>query len=545
MEVQKRGCVRSRTTAVGTARLGLWLLMMGAAWMAGCDSQKETSPPETTEAAGGSGEGTAESKTAEAKGTPAKPKNPPMLEGWEKPDLLLVLTGEQKGFIEPCGCSETQSGGFSRRADFFNQIHKKGWETLPLDLGETLKRSRPQDQIKFESILKGLSEMHYGALGLGRSEIRIGADRLLANHQPDAPEGIPFVSANIILFDTPDLGTPLRYKVIERNGIKVAVTSILGKTYSEEVAPPAGVTADYKIEAAEKVLPEVIKQMMEEKPDLMVLLSQATEKESEELAKQFPEFQIVVTAEGVEDGEIKPREIGKTWVVVAGAKGKHLAAIGYFKSGPMKYELIELDNQRFGETPQMRELMKAYQDQLQSQEIDLNVTTIAHTRETGFVGAQKCGECHTKAFAKWKSGEMEPVGHARAFRSLKEGRPGQKEGWVSRIHDPECLACHVTGWNSQEVLRFETGFVSEEKTPHLMNQQCENCHGPGERHSQLETDWKKTLKMSDAILASRKEMHLDRAVAKDKTCFQCHDHENSPKFDFDKYWAKIAHPGRD
>ena len=39
-----------------------------------------------------------------------------------------------------------------------------------------------------------------------------------------------------------------------------------------------------------------------------------------------------------EDGEIQPRKIGKSWLVVAGAKGKHLAGIGYYKSKPDQME---------------------------------------------------------------------------------------------------------------------------------------------------------------------------------------------------------------
>jgi hypothetical protein len=457
------------------------------------------------------------------------------------------LTGEQRGFLEPCGCSENQSGGFSRRADFFEQIRNKQWEYLPLDLGETLKRSRVQDQVKFSKLLEGMGEMKYGALGLGRAEIRIGADQLLANHQPDAPGGIPFVSANVVLFESPELGTPLAFKLIERNGVRIGVTSVIGKGYREELQPVGGGHADYKIEDPEPALRKVVEKLKEEKADLLVLLSQSPEKESEELAKSFPEFNIVLTAGGVEDGEIQPRKIGKSWLVVAGAKGKHLAGIGYYKSKPdqMKYELVELDNQRFGETGSMRELMRAYQEQLLSRNIAVDVSTISHSSDAEFVGAQKCGECHTKAYMKWKLGEMEIVGHARAFRSIQEGRVGQKEEWISRIHDPECLACHVTGWSPQDLLRYESGFVSEKETPHLLGQQCENCHGPGSKHVKLETDWKKTLKMTDAIQASRKQMHLDKGVAKDKTCYQCHDPDNSPKFDFDKYWKKIEHLGRD
>src|SRR5690606_15873840 len=102
-----------------------------------------------------------------------------------------------------------------------------------------------------------------------------------------------------------------------------------------------------------------------------------------------------------------------------------------------------------------------------------------------FVGAAKCGECHIKAYAKWKTSK-----HAQAYESLSRGRKGQEENWISRIHDTECLSCHVTGWHPQNVVRYDSGFLSEEATPHLKGQQCENCHGPGSRHSEVEANWK-------------------------------------------------------
>ena len=39
----------------------------------------------------------------------------PLFDGWKKPAAVLVLSGEQHGFFEPCGCAEHQSGGFARR----------------------------------------------------------------------------------------------------------------------------------------------------------------------------------------------------------------------------------------------------------------------------------------------------------------------------------------------------------------------------------------------------------------------------------------------
>ena len=30
-----------------------------------------------------------------------------------------------------------------------------------------------------------------------------------------------------------------------------------------------------------------------------------------------------------------------------------------------------------------------------------------------------------------------------------------------------------------------------------------------------------------------------------KMCMQCHDQDNSPEFDFQKYWPKVKHEGKD
>ncbi|MEZ5950601.1 MAG: hypothetical protein R3C12_15575 [Planctomycetaceae bacterium] len=45
-------------------------------------------------------------------------------------------------------------GGISRRADLFRQLREdKQWPVVGLDLGDTMKRSRQQDKIKFGVLL--------------------------------------------------------------------------------------------------------------------------------------------------------------------------------------------------------------------------------------------------------------------------------------------------------------------------------------------------------------------------------------------------------
>jgi hypothetical protein len=48
-------------------------------------------------------------------------------------------------------------------------------------------------------------------------------------------------------------------------------------------------------------------------------------------------------------------------------------------------------------------------------------------------------------------------------------------------------------------------------------------------------------KLDDA----RKLMRVTLKTARDSQCIICHDLDNSPNFEFDKYWKRIAHPGLD
>src|SRR5690606_22104103 len=112
--------------------------------------------------------------------------------------------------------------------------------------------------------------------------------------------------------------------------------------------------------------------------------------------------------------------------------------------------------------------------------------------------------------------------------------------WIDRKWDAECLACHVTGWDPQEAFRYQSGFVDEMTTAHLANNQCENCHGPGSRHVEIENGDGTPAES----LAERELMRLKLDVAERK-CRQCHDADNDPHFNFDEYWPKIAHPWKD
>ncbi len=478
----------------------------------------------------------------------------PMLEGWKKPALAIVFSGEQHGYMEPCGCSITQSGGLSRRADCFRQIAKeKGWPLTALDLGGLVRKDNEQNKFKFQVMLAALNELGYKGMALGTEELQLEhltPGFLLSQSAPlNDGKSLSLVNSNVefTLFKEAGATPAVSTRIVTVDGHKFGVTAIFGKSFKSILFGPAA-DPQISVKDPEAALPAAIAALQKEKPEFLVLLAHAERDEAIALAKKFPEFQLVVTA-GPEDGNDTPQHIGKTLLVEVGQKGKHVAIVGYYpenKATPFRFELVDLDKERFKDTPAMLSRMREYQNMLKSN-YDAVLQDLPKSPAPGgdqYAGVESCKECHKKAYAVWKDTK-----HAHAYESLITGREGTPNP-IPRVHDPECLACHTTGWETQQMYRYDSGFVSAEKTPHLKGQQCENCHGPAAHHNELEAQWKKDPKsVKKAELdASRHRLHLTVDEAKKTLCYRCHDLDNDPNFtsmSFPKYWEQIAHPGKD
>ena len=98
----------------------------------------------------------------------------------------------------------------------------------------------------------------------------------------------------------------------------------------------------------------------------------------------------------------------------------------------------------------------------------------------------------------------------------------------------------MTGWNAQEFLPYESGYVSLAASAHLQGNGCENCHGPGGAHVAAEAG--RDLSLRDK---QRQAMRLTQATVELNVCVKCHDDDNIPHFNgnFAKYWQKIEHKG--
>ncbi|HEX3997991.1 MAG TPA: multiheme c-type cytochrome [Pirellulales bacterium] len=456
--------------------------------------------------------------------------NDPPFKNWPRPKAVIVCSGMQMGYIEPCGCSglENQKGGLSRRANFLNKLAADGWAVETVDVGGQIERFGKQAELKFLATSDALKTMHYTAIGFGPDDLKLPAESLTLAVTDLKQADSPFVSANVALFDFSQGLTP-RFRVSTVGGIKIGVTSILGDAEQKAINNP-----DVAFKPAQAALAEVVPQMKKAGAERMLLLAQASKDETLQLVKQFPEFDFVVVSYGAPVPPPQPDTApdAKTRLIEVSQKAEYVNVVGLFDDAehPVRFERVALDA-HWGESRDMKRVMADYQEQLKTLGLaGLNVTPEKQPSGWTYAGSQACADCHTKAFAVW-----EKTPHAKALDTLAKLNP-------PRNFDPQCLSCHVTGWDPQRFRPFEGGYESMQKTPQLAHNGCENCHGPGSEHVAIESGTKTVDdKERDRLRAA---MHVSMADA-EQGCIRCHDGDNSLNFNFKTYWPKVAHKGKD
>ena len=460
-------------------------------------------------------------------------------EGWETPQLALVFTGGLDGYVEPCGCAgiAQMKGGLSRRSAFFKEFQDKNWPYIAIDNGGFIKGFGRQEELKFFSMIipSMVDQMKYDAIGIGPNDLRLPADSLLAvtTNSPDIPS--VFTSANVGVYGfDPMLTAP--YRVIDKHGVRVGVTSIIGKSWQTNISN-RDVLRDDPIKRLRLIVP----QMEKEGCRWLILISHATVEETLAIAKEFPQFGIIVCADTPSEPPLTPKLTTDSnpaqYLIEAGEKGKFAIVLGFFGSDsatPIRYQRVAFDS-RYKNDRLVVEQMQLYQENLKT---ELETKGFAGFGMTpvpppnakllgGYVGSKKCESCHDESYRVWRRSD-----HAKAWSSLEE------TSIPPRIYDPECVCCHVVGWNPEEKYPYVGGFSNEkgQMTLDLANVGCENCHGPGEKHCAVELG-------SNEVEQERYRaaMRLTTDEIGQRMCYTCHDLDNSPDFNFDTYWQKIEH----
>jgi hypothetical protein len=400
-----------------------------------------------------------------------------------QPEPLLVLTGNELGFIRPCGCSKPALGGIHRRARALAEL-RGGREIGAVSLGNLVIEGGRQQRLKFEAFLMALAAMGYDALVPGPGEFRLGVDYLV--DEASRLVDVPFVLANAFRGEERLFKRSLPLPRI--GAVLVGLVPEMPEVHGVRVAAPADTLRDLVLE-----LP----------PGSLLLVAWMGEESGlTALAEAIPEprrERVLFLIGGTSD---IPRALGSASGVAAfsvGSKGRDLAWLLAGESG------LRIQSRRLAETiepdPDVAAILEAYRSSVKDEEI-LKSWPRAEAASV-YVGNASCQECHSGIVE-----QLADSAHMRAYATLVA---------TGDQYDPECIACHVVGFGDR------SGFVDFATTPELVNVACEACHGPGEAHA-----------MSQAPTPVGK--------VGSRHCVRCHDPDNSPQFRFETYWPKIAHP---
>ncbi len=405
--------------------------------------------------------------------------------GRQPQDVTVFISGDTAGWITPCGCTSNQSGGLSRRATLIRTA-RDVVPVMALDVGGAVVGNSPYDYVKLRAILAGQMKMDLDAFNIGGPETQFTAAQL---RKLTEDLNVPFVSAN--LRDRDDQPIAPAVRMIARGGQKIAVTGVVD---------PKLVGDDLRAIDPYRSVYDAIRGRQ---ADRIIVLAYMEEPELKELARKLPDVDAVL---GGPTGQVvPPNMVGHVLVGSSTNKGKFLLQMELPVTGTALAEIVEVSAD-IEESSQQQENLRAFYERLAEADFAPSETQFVSTRlvtaeSQQISGSESCNACHQVDNALWHDSA-----HAHAWHSLQT---------TGAQVDPACQRCHTTGYG------LNRGFETVADSKSLVDVGCENCHGPSQRH------------VAEPTIRTP-------FVAKEQ-CISCHDHENSPTFEYDSYWAEIAH----
>jgi hypothetical protein len=448
-------------------------------------------------------------------------------------EFTLVLTGELRGEIEPCGCPTLPFGGFERRQALLERVEAEGRPVFQIDAGEALLKglvadTRGDTTERADLIGELMDQVGVQTMVVGPTDVLTLGDDL-----DSFP--VPLVSATLEPWPA--------FRVLEQGGVRVGV---IGLSAAVPDQPP--VDAVDAARAALEQVPAV---------DLVIAVGNLDEQDARRVADQVQGLALVVNTRG--NSHDPPEQRDQAMLIELPDRGRYLSVLRVRVAAPGAWpvELPDdralrdwldlagrqarssepmptLDARRVQLEPEIAaayagrnvawleeiplgsdldpqdaavtELLTDFRDQRLSTAQQVASRPTARD-EVRYVSSAPCVSCHRKQMAYWAH-----TPHSEAYRSL--ARDGREQ-------DPECLECHSTGFGEPGGY----GRVDASTLRAWGGVQCEMCHGPLAGHP------------NDA--------NVQPTPVTEQTCLRCHDAANSPDFDYATYALRATCPPSD
>ena len=409
--------------------------------------------------------------------------------------LVVIVSGDTAGWLMPCGCTSNQSGGLLRRGTYVADVAKENaGDVLYLDTGGAPGGTSPYHWATFEAILAGEKLMGVAAHNLGKTELVGGVEKL---RDIARRAGVPFISANT----TDSEGKAIAPASVERTigGRRVLIVGVVSPRYA---------TPEVKVSEPRQAVLAALGSGSKTEQRSVIVLAYLPEDELNALAASLPEADAIIG--GPTGQAVAPHAVGPTLVGAATNKGKFLVRFDASPGSTWSGRVVEL-GPTFADAADQQQNVKAYLARLAKRDFAAAESGLVEVLPAGtpadyrIAGSASCAKCHEADQKVWTNSK-----HAHALATLKD------KGFDV---DPYCQSCHTTGYG------LPGGFERLSTGAQRLDVGCENCHGPSAAHvanPKRHTAW----------------------TASDQ-CLRCHDHENSPKFEYAGYWARIAHGKRE
>jgi hypothetical protein len=414
----------------------------------------------------------------------------------ERPDRLFVVsTADLKGRTSPCGC-HTPKGGFARIGTALDSLRATGAAVAYVDAGGAFPDTDGRPDLA-DYMLRTLQRLEPAAVGVAPRDLRLGVAFLRGLV---AASRLPVVCANLV--DRAS-GQPLfpATRVVEVRGVRVGLFALLGERF--DLGPARD---SLRVTDAENAAHAAVASLRARGAQVVVLLSQLGKVGGEDLATAVPGIDAVVLGRDIPVFE-QGRRVGGALLSYAGEMGQHLGVLtftidpaGRPTGGDIAVRSLGPEvRQEPGLLASVKAFEDAYNERMRAEQLatrseeDLEADPIDR-----YVGGQVCARCHTREAEQWLT-----TAHSLAWETLVREK---------KDATPECIPCHVVGY------RAPGGFRTTAQTPHLVDVQCENCHGMGTRH---EEGW--LAKLGEA------------------TCVTCHQGEHDPEFRYEERLPLVTH----
>jgi len=397
--------------------------------------------------------------------------------------IVVLFTGSELGSLRPCGCSGGQLGGLERRASLLATL--PGPNRLIVETGALTQSDREQDLIKFRILLEAFGLLGYDVVHLNSQDMKM-AGTLGVLAEGDRPFRIVTAggqSANLPRAFSKSF--TMAGRVVEVN------IAALGP----EIGGAAEIAALFPDENSTEAV------------NILIVEDAGGRTAQDILAAMPPVVDCVVCPSDSDEPRLLSEPGARPLAFCVGRFGRYVGRLAVAVPKQAGRAALKFDSIPVAETlakdKALVELYQHYQELVKDSNLLEKYPRIPLPGDLAYVGSKACGKCHGYEYQKWTT-----QAHAGALATLKK---------VGSDRDPECTICHVVG------MEYESGFVTEEQTPHLKDVGCEDCHGPGSEHVQT------------AGQAQTREPKM--------TCLNCHTPEHSGGFagHQEEYMKKIVH----